>query len=131
MGEIWSKMFTERHVKYRYSCRIVIKLEFSRLFFFKYSIIKFHKNPYSGNRNVSCGQTERQTHMTKLIVAFRNFASAPPNWQHCFTGNRLLEKFSHVTLTYIVFHTYTIQTDILVPYAGYGCSLYQHEIHSN
>ena len=26
---------------------------------------------------VPCGQTDRQTNMTKLIVAFRNFANAP------------------------------------------------------
>jgi hypothetical protein len=45
----------------------------------KYSNIKFHENPSSG----SCGPEYGQTDMTKLIVAFRNFANAPKNtWLH-------------------------------------------------
>jgi hypothetical protein len=40
-----------------YSCRILMKLEFSRQIFEKVSNIKFHKNPSSGNR-VPCGQTD-------------------------------------------------------------------------
>jgi hypothetical protein len=39
------------------------------------SNIKFYRNPSSGIRVVPCGRTDRQ--MTKLIVAFRNFANAP------------------------------------------------------
>ena len=37
--------------------------------------LKFHENPFSVSRVVSYGQT----HVTKLIVAFRNFAKAPKN----------------------------------------------------
>jgi len=37
----------------------------------KYSNIKFHENPSSGRWTVSCGRTDRQTDMTKPIVAFR------------------------------------------------------------
>jgi hypothetical protein len=38
------KMYIGLHVKYRcYSCRIVMKLEFSLQFFEKYSNIKFHE----------------------------------------------------------------------------------------
>jgi hypothetical protein len=37
--------------------------------------IKFHENPSSGSRVIPCGQTN----MTKLIVAFRNFANPPDN----------------------------------------------------
>jgi hypothetical protein len=37
--------------------------------------MKFNQNPSSGSRVVQCGQTE----MTKLVVAFRNFANAPKN----------------------------------------------------
>jgi hypothetical protein len=33
--------------------------------------------------------TDRQTDMTKLIVAFRNFANAPKNWIHEETGSVL------------------------------------------
>ena len=59
-----------------------MKLEFSRQIFEKVSNIKFHQNPSSGN-------------MTKLIVAFRNFANAPniytfENWM-C----------SHSNVTYV------------------------------
>ena len=50
-----------------------MKLEFSGQIFKKSSNIKFHKNLSSGSQVVSCGQTD----MTKLIVAFRNFADAP------------------------------------------------------
>jgi len=36
-----------------------MKLEFSEQNFEKYSNIKFHDNPSSGNRVVACGQTDR------------------------------------------------------------------------
>jgi hypothetical protein len=39
--------------------------------------INFHENPSSGRRVVPCEQTD----MTKLIVAFRNFANAPKTSQ--------------------------------------------------
>jgi hypothetical protein len=54
-----------------------MKLEFSRQIFEKYPDIKFHKNPSFGSRVVPCGRTLGRTDMTKLIVAFRNFANAP------------------------------------------------------
>jgi len=57
----------------RYSCQIVMKLEFFSTDFIKYSNIKFHENLSSGSRVVACGQTE----MMKLIVAARYFANAP------------------------------------------------------
>jgi hypothetical protein len=37
--------------------------------------MEFYQNLSSGSRVVPCGQTD----MTKLIVAFRNFANAPKN----------------------------------------------------
>ena len=65
----------------RYSCQILLKLEFTRQIFEKYSNIKFHENPSSGSRVSPCGQTDRWTDvevdMAKLIVALRNFAKAP------------------------------------------------------
>jgi hypothetical protein len=62
-----------------------MKLEFSGHSFEKYSNVKFHENTSSASRVVPCGQTDRQsdrltdwqTGMTKLTVAFRNFANAP------------------------------------------------------
>ena len=59
-----------------------MKLEFSQQIFKKYSNIKFYGNPCSGSRVVSMrtnGQTDRQTDMTKLAVAFINFLKAPKN----------------------------------------------------
>jgi hypothetical protein len=47
--------------------------------FEKYSDIKFHENPCSGNGIVSCGQIDGQTDMTKLVVFFRGFAKEPRN----------------------------------------------------
>jgi hypothetical protein len=59
----------------RYSCQILMKLEFSRQVFEKQTNIKFYENPSSGRRVVPCGRTD----MTKIIAAFRNFANAPKN----------------------------------------------------
>ena len=56
----------------------LIKLESSRQkgIFEKYSNIKFDENPSSESRVVSCGRTDGQTDMTKLMVTFGNFANA-------------------------------------------------------
>jgi hypothetical protein len=53
-----------------------MKLGFYRQIYEKRSNVKFDQNPSSGSR-VLCGRTDRQTDMTKLRVAFRNFAEAP------------------------------------------------------
>jgi len=55
-----------------------MKLLLPRQFVEKYSNIKFHENPSSGNR-VPCGHTDGRTdrHTAKLIVAFRNFTNVP------------------------------------------------------
>jgi len=60
----------------RYSYPILNKFEFSGQFFEKYSSIKFHEIPSIGSQVVPCRQTDGLTDMTKLIVAFRNFAKA-------------------------------------------------------
>jgi hypothetical protein len=57
------------------SCRILMKLEFSRQIFEKYSNINFHEDTSSGSRFVSRGRTD----MEKLIVAFHNFANVKWN----------------------------------------------------
>jgi hypothetical protein len=54
----------------RYSCQILIKLEYSQQIFDKSSNIKFHENPSSGSRVVPCGRTDGYTDMTKLMVFF-------------------------------------------------------------
>jgi hypothetical protein len=54
-----------------------MKLNFLDRFFKKYSDIKFRKNLSSGSRVVPCGQTDGQTDVMKLTVAFCNFANMP------------------------------------------------------
>jgi hypothetical protein len=67
------------HVKYRllladFNETWIFSLDFQKIF--KYQISwKF----VSGTRVVSRGQTDGQTHVTKLIAAFRNFANVPNN----------------------------------------------------
>jgi hypothetical protein len=58
-----------------------MKPEFSGHIFEKFSYIKFHENPTSVSPVVPCGRAARQTNMTKLIVKFRNSATAPRSSQ--------------------------------------------------
>ena len=53
-----------------------MKHELYQQIFEKYPKIIFHENPCGGSRTVPCGRMDGQTDMTKLIVAFRNFANA-------------------------------------------------------
>jgi hypothetical protein len=54
-----------------------MKIEFERQIFEKSPNIKFNENPSSRSRDVLCGRTDRQADMTKVKVAFRDFAKAP------------------------------------------------------
>jgi hypothetical protein len=52
-----------------------MKLDFSRQIFEKFSNIKFHEHSsLSAELSPVDGQTDGQADLTKLIVAFRNFA---------------------------------------------------------
>jgi hypothetical protein len=72
-----------RNVQYRRcSCQILIKLEFSRQNFEKYSSVKFNENPSNGSRVVPCGQTDGRTETDRHDQdrsPFHNFANAPTN----------------------------------------------------
>ena len=72
----------------RYSCQIIVKFEFSRQFFEKYSNIKFHENSFSESRIVPCGRTD----MAKLTVALRSFSNAPTNTLLHFTKSLVAEE---------------------------------------
>ena len=63
-------MYIGLHVKYRYSSHILMKLEFFRQIFEKYSNIKFHENPYSGSRVVACGRTDGPGEANSRISQF-------------------------------------------------------------
>jgi len=53
-----------------------MKLENFDVFSKKSPDIECHENPSCDSRVVPCGRTDEKTDMTKLIVAFRNFANA-------------------------------------------------------
>ena len=55
------KMCIGLHVKYSFSCPILMKLEFSGQIFEKSSNIKFHETPSSGSRVIPCCRTDGQT----------------------------------------------------------------------
>ena len=57
-------------VRIRYSCQILVKIEFYRQILEKSSNIRFHKISYSESRVMSCGVTD----MSELIFAFRKFS---------------------------------------------------------
>ena len=59
-----------------------MELEFSGgQIFEKSSHIKFNANPFRGSRTVLCGRSD----MTKLLVAFRNFANEPKTQSRILT----------------------------------------------
>ena len=83
-------MYVGLHVKCRYCCQILNKLEFSRQIFEKYSNSNFIKiRPGGGEVSARGGgartysetdrQADRQTDMTKPNVALCNIANAPKN----------------------------------------------------
>jgi hypothetical protein len=55
-----------------FSCPILVKLEFSRQFFEKYSNIKFHECPSSGGTVLPCGEDrhgEAKGHFSQLFLS--------------------------------------------------------------
>ena len=56
------------------------------IYIYDISSLRVNENPSSGNRVVPCGQTDGQTDMTTLIVAFRNFCD-----QRLKTGRHALD----------------------------------------
>jgi hypothetical protein len=74
------KMYIGLHVKYRYFCQILRKLEFYRQSFEKYNKLNFHDNPSSGSRDVPCGQTDERTDKhDEANSRYSQFANAPNN----------------------------------------------------
>jgi hypothetical protein len=70
-------MYIGLHVKNSYSSKILIKIDFSRQIFEKYSNIEFHENPSNGIQVVPCGRTDRRH--DKVIVALPNFTNVLKN----------------------------------------------------
>jgi len=65
-----------------------------------YSNIKFHENPSSVSR-VSCEQTDGRTDMTKLRVAFHNFANTPKK----YCAFRLYNAFIYIYIFCLIIQT--------------------------
>jgi len=63
-------MYIGLHVKYRYSCQIAMKLEFSRQIFEKYSNIELHENPSSDSQAAACGRTDKHDEVKSLLFYF-------------------------------------------------------------
>jgi len=64
------KMYIGLHVKYRYSCPILMTLDFSRQIFETSSNVKFHGNPSSRSRVVSSGRTDRHVEADSRVSQF-------------------------------------------------------------
>jgi hypothetical protein len=63
-------------VEYQLVLSDFMNLEFSRRFAQKTNV-KFHENPFSGSRVVSCRRADGRTDKMKLKVAFRNLRTRP------------------------------------------------------
>jgi hypothetical protein len=72
-------MYVGLHVKYRYSCQILMKLNFFDRLSKNIRILNFMKILAVGAEFHAKGQIERRTDTTQLIVAFRDFAYSPKN----------------------------------------------------
>ena len=81
-------MYIGLHVTYRYSCPILMKLEFSRQIFEKFSNIKFNKNVSSWSRVVPF-PINIHTDTTNLIFVFRYFANAPNKPHFVYTKHKI------------------------------------------
>jgi hypothetical protein len=67
----------------RYFCLSVSKFGFSGQNFINVPNTKFHRNPASGSRADTCGQTDRRTWRSSE-GAFRDYANAPKINCFCF-----------------------------------------------
>ena len=63
--------------------------------------MKFHGNTSSGSRAIPCGltdgRTDGQSDMTKLIIAFSNFAKAPKQYIHFLNFHKMVIRMCSAT----------------------------------
>ena len=90
MSEIWSKMFTGLHVKYR-----LLFYDFNETWnvptVFR-KILKYQISSKFVQWEPSCSmRTDGRTDMTKLIGAFRNLANAPKKESQVFPPERSMQ----------------------------------------
>ena len=70
--DLWITLYIALHVKYRYSCKILMKPDFLGYIFEKYSNVTSHENPPSSSPVVPFGRKDRHDEANS-----RNFANAP------------------------------------------------------
>jgi len=115
------KIYVGHNVKCRYSCELLMKLEFSRQIFGK--IFKYQISWKSFQWEPSCSiRTDGRTEVTNLIVAFRNFAKAPKNPSICSELKMwITAKGDRWTLLYAPWHEailYLLQENLYRPAAA-------------
>jgi len=77
MNEIRLKMRIGLHVNYRYSCQVLLKLEFSRQNFKNAQISNLMKiRPVTAE----LFHVDKHTDISRLVVAFRNFMNWPKKY---------------------------------------------------
>ena len=80
LSELCSKKHISLLVSTRYYCDILMKLEFSRRIFEKYSNFTFYENPLSGSQ-VQCGRTARHVEANSRFSQF-----CERNWNRYLPG---------------------------------------------
>ena len=85
-----------------------MKLEFSRQICEKYASMKFRENHWEPSWSHLGGRTD----MTKLIVAFRNFANAPAAPHDSGPPSRVSAQTAGWVWTFIVIYTYGVASSL-------------------
>jgi len=82
--DLSAPLYIGLHVRCYYSCQLLMKLEFTRQSFEKYSNIKFHENPSSGSRAVD-GWTDGQARRSQYLL-FAIFRTCRKNHKNSVWG---------------------------------------------
>jgi hypothetical protein len=99
MSEIWSEMYMVFIQSTRYSCHILMRIEISREFFAKHTFVKFLENGPIGAEFFHSDR--KMDDITKLIIAFRNFANTPNN-TNATKNNSAYSLYECHTVSYVM-----------------------------
>ena len=121
-------MFIGLHVQYIYFYPILMKLEYSRQIFEKYSDVKFHENPSNGSRVAPCGRKDRngKANSHSFIPLARaecddslpfSEASSTPLCYVIFPTTLLHQLFFHRLSPHLAFYFLVYFSVLLFPYS--------------